>query len=94
MKMNKQEYMDDFQNNQSMNDSLENTYQELQTPLLLALLYFLFQLPIFKSVLFKYFPFLCKTDGNYNLNGLIITSILFGFIYYIITKTMNIFNRF
>jgi hypothetical protein len=54
-------------------NSLDSLYDELQAPLLLAVLYFLFQLPFFKKTVFKYLPFFCNTDGNYNFNGLIFT---------------------
>jgi hypothetical protein len=95
------DYIND--NNENMNryysaeknqSSLDSTYDEIQAPLLLALLYFLFQLPFFKRTIFKYCPFLCHTDGNYNFNGLIFTCAMFGFIYYILTKTMKNFSRF
>lgn len=92
--MDKQRYIDGFENNERMNDTLESTYEQIQIPILLALLYFLFQLPVFKTIIFKYFPFFCNIDGNYNLNGLLVTSLLFGVIYYIFTKTKNIFERF
>ena len=74
--------------------SLDSLYDELQVPLLLAVLYFLFQLPFFKKTIFKYLPFLCHTDGNYNLNGLVFTCALFGFIYYSLTKTVKKFSKF
>jgi hypothetical protein len=44
-------------NNQRQN-SLDEMYNEIQTPLLLAVLYFLFQLPFFRKFLFSYFPVL------------------------------------
>lgn len=75
-------------------NSLDKLYDELQIPLLLIVLYFIFQLPIFKITLFKYLPFLCNTDGNMNLNGLLFTSILYGIIYYILSQTINQFSRF
>lgn len=70
-------------------DSLDKLYNQIQIPLLLAILYFIFQLPIFKNTLFKYLPILFNTDGNINLTGLITTSLLYGFIYFTITKTMT-----
>ena len=75
-------------------NSLDNLYDELQAPLLLAVLYFLFQLPFFKKNVFKYIPFLCHSDGNYNFNGLIFTCALFGFIYYGLSKTVKNFSTF
>lgn len=75
-------------------NSLDSLYDEIQAPLLLAVLYFLFQLPFFKKLVFKYLPFLCHNDGNYNFNGLIFTCGLFGFIYYSLTKTVKQFSKF
>lgn len=75
-------------------NSLDSLYDELQAPLLLAVLYFLFQLPFFKKTVFKYLPFFCHTDGNYNFNGLIFTCGLFGFIYYSLSKTVKNFSKF
>jgi hypothetical protein len=76
------------------NDSLEDIYNEMQNPLLLAVLYFLFQLPFFKKLLFKYFSILFSKDGNYNINGYLFTSVLFGLLFYLITKVTLFFNSF
>jgi hypothetical protein len=79
---------------EKMNNSLDKIYDELQAPLLLAILYFLFQLPFFKKLIFKYLPFFCHSDGNYNINGLLFTCALFGFIYYSLSKTVQNFSKF
>ena len=76
------------------NDSLDEIYNEMQNPLLLAVLYFLFQLPVFKKILFKYFSVLFSKDGNYNINGYLFTSILFGLLFYLLTKVTTFFNAF
>jgi hypothetical protein len=80
-------------NNQKQ-EVLDNIYNEIQIPLLLIVLYFLFQLPIFKRFLFKYTPFLFQNDGNTNISGLCFISILFGFTFYIINKMLLQFNKF
>jgi hypothetical protein len=80
--------------NERKQSSLDAIYDELQAPLLLAVLYFLFQLPIFKKNIFKYLPFFCHTDGNYNFNGLVFTCGLFGFIYYSLSKSVKHFSKF
>lgn len=67
-------------------DSLDSLYNEIQVPLLLVILYFTFQLPIFKNTLFKYIPALCNKDGNYNLSGYVFTSLLYGVAFYSISK--------
>jgi hypothetical protein len=79
---------------EKMQNSLDSLYDEIQGPLLLAVLYFIFQLPIFKRLIYKYLPFLCNMDGNYNINGLFFVCSLFGFIYYFLTKTVKHFSKF
>jgi hypothetical protein len=86
--------IDNYYKNEQNQNSLDAIYDELQAPLLLAVLYFLFQLPFFKKNVFKYLPFLCHSDGNYNFNGLIFTCGLFGFIYYSLSKTVKQFSKF
>jgi hypothetical protein len=80
-------------NSQKMN-TLDDMYNEIQTPLLLAVLYFLFQLPFFKKFLFNYFPILFSNDGNLNINGFMFSSILFGLIFYLFNRVTNHFNSF
>jgi hypothetical protein len=86
--------LENYYKNEKTQSSLDQLYDELQIPLLISILYFLFQLPIFKKIIFKYLPFFCKSDGNYNLNGLMFTCILFGFSYYLLITSLKQFNRF
>ena len=93
-----QEENDDISNNYNKrmetNNSLDDMYTELQTPLLLMVLYFLFQLRFYRKFLFNYFPILFSKDGNININGLFFNSILFGFTYYALNKGTEMFERF
>jgi hypothetical protein len=101
---NKSDYIKDYETNEDIinnynksyknNNSLDEMYNEIQVPLLLALLYFLFQLPIFKKTLYYYLPIIFSKDGNYNINGFIFTSCLFGFLFYILNKIIFHFNVF
>lgn len=75
-------------------NSLDDMYNEIQTPLLLAVLYFLFQLPFFKRFLFNYIPFLFSNDGNYNINGYLFASVLFGLLFHFLMKTTSYFGTF
>jgi len=70
----------------------ENWFEELQKPILVALIYFVFQLPIVNTIIFKRFAFLAiyKEDGNFNLTGLTLKCILFGLLYYVVNKTVEI----
>ena len=86
--------INNYNKNVDRQSSLDDMYNEIQTPLLLAVLYFLFQLPFFRKFLFRYLPFLFSNDGNLNLNGFIFTSILFGLTYHALNKLTNYFNRY
>ena len=70
--------IDSYNRNVNRSNSLDEMYNEIQTPLLLAVLYFLFQLPFFRRFLFSYFPVLFSNDGNFNINGFVFSSVLFG----------------
>lgn len=66
--------------------NFEKIYGELQLPLIIALLFFLFQLPIVKQYNKKMLPFLFKTDGNPTLYGYIANSVLFASMIYVLLK--------
>jgi hypothetical protein len=83
-----------YNKNRQNQDSLDDIYTEIQGPLLLAVLYFLFQLPIFKKFLFQYFPALFMKDGNYSIYGFLFTSVLFGLLFYLLNKVTLFFNTF
>jgi len=86
--------IDNYNKSVTRNNSLDDMYNEIQTPLLLGVLYFLFQLPFFKRFLFGYFPVLFSNDGNYNINGFLFTSTLFGILFYLLNKITNHFGAF
>jgi hypothetical protein len=83
-----------YQKKENNANTLDSVYDELQTPILLCVLFFLFQLPFFKKNLFIYVPALFLKDGNYNIYGFVFISILFSLLYYIIIKTNIAFNQF
>ena len=86
--------VDEYNKNMSRQNSLDDMYNEIQTPLLLAVLYFLFQLPFFRKFLLSYFPILFSNDGNFNINGFIFSSVLFGLLFYTLNKLTNHFGAF
>lgn len=102
--VNNQDYIKNYEQTSDMinqynkgkqvNNSLDDIYNEIQTPLLLAVLYFLFQLPFFKKFLYTYIPILFSNDGNYNVNGYLFTSILFGILFHFLMKTTSYFGTF
>jgi len=89
-----EDIINSYNKNEKYGDSLDQLYDEIQIPLLIAVLYFLFQLPFFKRYLYRFFPALFSKDGNVNLYGFIFTSTLFGMLYYLLSKTMTHFSRF
>ena len=75
-------------------NNIENMYNELQTPILLGVLYFLFQLPFFKKLLYQTFPSLFMNDGNLSINGYIFYSSLFSIVFYFLNRLVGIFDTF
>lgn len=73
-------------------ENMDKIYDELQVPILLAIIYFLFQLPIFRNFMFNTFPFMFSKDGNSNIQGYFGFSIMFGIFYYIISKLIIMAN--
>ena len=78
----------------SKENQFDKLYDDLQTPLMLAILFFIFQLPFLKKQLFLFVPALFMNDGNYNLYGFLVVSILFAVSYQTITKSLDLFNTF
>lgn len=78
--------------NTSVNySSADLMYEEIQTPALLAILFFLFQLPVFKKTNYAYLRFLFSDDGQYNIKGHLFTSVIFSITYYSITLIIDKF---
>ena len=71
------------------NDNMENIYKLIQVPLLVGILYFAFQLPVFRKYILKYLPSVFNSDGNYNISGLIFVSSFFGLSYFGLTRVLD-----
>jgi hypothetical protein len=72
----------------------DTIYNEMQTPILLCALYFMFQLPIFRKTMLSFFPFMFAKDGNSNVTGYFGFSLLFGIVFYILNKLVIWLNKF
>jgi|TARA_Y100000816_G_C26021800_1_gene534583 hypothetical protein len=70
-------------------NNLEQFYTTIQLPLIVSLLYFIFQLPYFRQFIKKMLPSLFGNDGNMNLYGFFFNSVLFGTIFFIINKFID-----
>jgi hypothetical protein len=67
---------------------VDRIFTEIQLPLLISILYFVFQMPIVNKILFKPLSFLTiyDADGNFNFQGLILRSLLFGLCFHTMVK--------
>jgi hypothetical protein len=68
-----------------INDKTEEFYETIQMPLLVGLLFFIFQLPFIRKNLFIYLPSLFNKDGNPNLSGYLFNSAIFALLYFSFT---------
>ena len=76
-------------NTQKEQDRLDLLYNELQMPVIVMVLFFVFQMPFFQKKFKKIFPSLFLVDGNHNLSGYLMKTALFGGLFYGINKATN-----
>ena len=72
-----------------INDKTEEFYETIQMPLLVGLLFFIFQLPFIRKNLFIYLPSLFNKDGNPNLSGYLFNSVIFALLYFSFTYILK-----
>ena len=68
-------------------------FDEFQTPILIGILFFLFQLPVIQKHMCKIIPSLFNKDGNPSLSGYVFTSATFASVYYFLVKAMYLLER-
>tara|TARA_Y100000996_G_C22542877_1_gene650654 strand:- start:1741 stop:2373 length:633 start_codon:yes stop_codon:yes gene_type:complete len=76
-------------NKQDNINNIDALYDDIHIPIILAVIYFVFQLPIIKTNTLKYIPSLFNKDGNYNVLGYFINSIAFASTYYCVIKSLD-----
>jgi len=83
--------LSDYEEKNKRGKKIDILLNELQTPIFVAILFFFFQIPLV-NMFFKRFSFLniYNTDGNFNFNGLLLKSIIFGSLYYGAMKLITI----
>jgi hypothetical protein len=97
------DYIDEYQEttnkkvreyeNKKINAKLnESWFDEMRIPIMIGILYFVFQMPIINTLIFKRFSFLSiyNDDGNFNFYGLILKSTFFGSAFYTMNKCMEL----
>jgi hypothetical protein len=70
-------------------DTIEAIYYDLQMPILIGVLYFIFQMPVFRAQLLHFLPSLFGEDGNFKITGLTATSVMFAGTFFVIMKIFN-----
>ena len=75
-----------------LNDKTEEFYETIQMPLLVGLLFFIFQLPFIRKNLFIYLPSLFNKDGNPNLSGYLFNSAIFALLYFSFTYILHLWT--
>jgi hypothetical protein len=70
-------------------DTIEAIYYDLQMPILIGVLYFIFQMPVFRAQLLHFLPSLFGEDGNFKMMGLTATSAMFAGTFFVIMKIFN-----
>lgn len=66
-------------------DTIEAIYYDLQMPILIGVLYFIFQMPVFRAQLLHFLPSLFAEDGNFKIIGVTATSAMFAGTFFVIT---------
>jgi hypothetical protein len=74
---------------------MDTLYDEGQTPVLVAVLFFIFHMPIVTSTLYKNMAFLNlhDVDGHFNTYGLIWQSGFFAAVFFGATKLVDVLSN-
>jgi hypothetical protein len=84
--LDREKIIQDSQRKQNHADNLDYIYQSLQLPILVGVIYFLFQLPIVRKNLLTFLPNLFNKDGSAKLSGYIFNSLMFASLYTLLVK--------
>lgn len=81
--------MKESKNKNDEQDKLDVLYNELQMPIIVMTLFFIFQMPFFQKKFQKLFPTLFLKDGHHNILGYLVKTTLFGTLFYGINKATH-----
>ena len=78
----------EYEKEKDQEQKREEWFDLLQTPILVGILYFIFQLPIVNTLIFKRFSFMniYREDGNFNLWGLLLKAASFSILFWSIDQ--------
>lgn len=84
--LDKEKILEDSRRKQNQTDNMDYIYENLQLPILVGVIYFLFQLPIVRKNLLTFLPNLFNKDGSAKLSGYIFNSVMFALFYTLLVK--------
>lgn len=87
--IDREKIIQENQRKQNQSDNMDYIYTQLQIPLIVGILYFLFQLPIIRKRMFAFLPSLFYKDGNPNLSGYVFNSVIFALFYALLLKGLH-----
>ena len=70
-------------------DNLDVIFTELSLPIMIAVLYFMYQLPVVRRTFLKTLPMCYSKSGELKLTGYLVNSIVFGAVIYAASKLLN-----
>ena len=70
-------------------DKMDDIYNEMSVPVLIAVLYFMYQLPVVRKMFITTLPMCYGKSGDINLAGRIVNCTIFGLIIYLSEKTVS-----
>lgn len=87
--------LQEYENKNHREKKIDILLNEIQTPIFITILFFFFQIPLI-NMFFKRFSFLAiyNSDGNFNFNGLLLKSMIFGGSYYLVMKLITLLSNF
>jgi len=86
----------EYEQNKYRENAMDAMLNDIQMPIFITLLFFLFQMPIVNHLIFTKLSFLSiyNDDGNFNFVGLLLKSILFGSFYFSANKIVQFITTF
>lgn len=71
---------------------LETFYDKLQIPIMISLIFFIFQLPFMNKMLFQYIPSLFLKEKQLSIGGYLFKTILFGGVFLFVQHIISALN--
>ena len=87
--VNNHKLVSNYERMESISCGVNSLYEEFQYPLLIGILYFIFQLPIFKTTISIHLPYLITKENTYNLYGYIFVSFIYSITFTFLFKIIQ-----